>query len=84
MQSIGYDGGSAGTEGPVMRPTSQFPYLYGSQPPTFSAWTMAIVFIAVAMLSFAIDQAVILSPAEEPARSAVATLIGACDFFAAG
>ena len=48
-----------------MRPKSQFRILfYGSQPPTFSAWTMAIVFITVAMLSFAIDQAVILSPAE--------------------
>jgi hypothetical protein len=30
---------------------------------TFSAWAMAIVFATVAMASFAIDQAVILSPA---------------------
>jgi hypothetical protein len=48
--------------GTVMRSTSQFGYLYRSQPPTFSAWTMAIVFATVAMLSFAIDQAVVLSP----------------------
>jgi hypothetical protein len=53
---MGWYGGS------VMRPTSQFRYLYSSQPPIFSAWTMAIVFITVAMLSFAVDQAVILAP----------------------
>lgn len=58
-----------------MRPTSQFRYLSGSQPPTFSAWTMAIVFITVAMLSFAIDQAMILSPAEEQVGQSLPSLL---------
>jgi hypothetical protein len=35
---------------------------YGKRPGTFSAWTMAIVFAAVAMVSFAIDQTLIVSP----------------------
>jgi hypothetical protein len=58
-----------------MRPTSQFRYPYASQPPTFSAWTMAIVFITVAMLSFAIDQAVLLVPAEEQTRQNLPSLL---------
>jgi hypothetical protein len=44
-----------------MRPRSEIRYRYGRQPRTFSAWTMSIVFIAVAMISFAIDQTVVLS-----------------------
>lgn len=35
---------------------------YGRRPGTFSAWTMAIVFATVALVSFAIDQALIVSP----------------------
>ena len=58
-----------------MRPTSQFRYPYASQPPTFSAWTMAIVFVTVAMLSFAIDQAVIVLPAEEQAGQDLPSLL---------
>jgi hypothetical protein len=58
-----------------MRPTWEFRYLCGSQPPTFSAWTMAIVFITVAMLSFAIDQAVILTPADEQAGQNLPSLL---------
>ena len=34
----------------------------GRLPGTFSAWTMAIVFVTVAMISFAVDQAVVLAP----------------------
>ena len=41
------------------------PFGYGGRPGTFSAWTMAIVFATVAMVSFAIDQALILSPSAE-------------------
>jgi hypothetical protein len=41
------------------------PFGYGTRPATFSAWTMAIVFAAVAMLSFAVDQAVSLAPGAE-------------------
>ena len=51
-------------------------------PMTFSAWTMAIVFATVAMISFAIDQAVILLPvAEEQAgtESALAAAPRAAD-----
>ena len=44
------------------------PFRYGRRPGTFSAWTMAIVFVAVAMVSFAIDQAVVLSPTAEGQR----------------
>jgi hypothetical protein len=46
---------------------SQFhhPFGRGRRPATFSAWAMAIVFVTVAMISFAIDQAVILSPSAD-------------------
>lgn len=56
--------------GTVMSRQSQFhrPFGYGRRPGTFSAWTMAIVFVTVAMVSFAIDQAVILSPTAEPIK----------------
>jgi hypothetical protein len=48
-----------------MSPRSQRhdPFAYGSnQGGTFSAWTMAIVFATVAMVSFAIDQTLSLAP----------------------
>jgi hypothetical protein len=48
-----------------MRPISQRrdPFAYGSsRRGTFSAWTMAIVFATVAMVSFAIDQTLSLAP----------------------
>ena len=45
-----------------MRPNLQHRYWYGQPPRTFSAWTMAIVFVTVAMISFAVDQAVLFSP----------------------
>jgi hypothetical protein len=53
-----------------MSPQSQLrhPFGYGRRPGTFSAWTMAIAFATVAMISFAIDQAVILSPTAEEQR----------------
>ncbi len=39
------------------------PFAYGSTPrETFSAWTMAIVFATVAMVSFAVDQTLSLGP----------------------
>ena len=42
------------------------PFAYGSsRRGTFSAWTMAIVFATVAMLSFAIDQTLNLAPNAE-------------------
>ncbi len=41
------------------------PFGYGKRPATFSAWTMAIVFATVAMLSFAVDQTVSLAPSSE-------------------
>ena len=43
----------------------RYPFSNGRRPGAFSAWTMAIVFATVAMISFAIDQAVILSPSDE-------------------
>jgi hypothetical protein len=53
-----------------MSPRSQRrdPFAYGSsRRGTFSAWTMAIVFATVAMVSFAIDQTLSLAPnVEEP------------------
>ena len=47
-----------------MSPRSQLrdPFAYGSRRGTFSAWTMAIVFATVAMISFAIDQTLSLGP----------------------
>ena len=48
-----------------MIPRSQLygPFAYGSsRRGTFSAWTMAIVFATVAMVSFAIDQTLSLAP----------------------
>ena len=51
-----------------MSPRSQHrdPFAYGSsRRGTFSAWTMAIVFATVAMLSFAIDQTLSLTPNAE-------------------
>ena len=52
-----------------MSPRSQRrdPFAYGSsRRGTFSAWTMAIVFATVAMVSFAVDQTLTLaSNAEE-------------------
>ena len=41
-------------------------FAYGSsRRGTFSAWTMAIVFATVAMLSFAVDQTLSLAPNAE-------------------
>jgi len=51
-----------------MIPRSQLygPFAYGSsRRGTFSAWTMAIVFATVAMVSFAIDQTLSLAPDAE-------------------
>jgi hypothetical protein len=51
-----------------MSPRSQprDPFAYGSTGRgTFSAWTMAIVFATVAMISFAIDQTLSLAPGIE-------------------
>jgi len=51
-----------------MSPRSQRrdPFAYGSsRRGTFSAWTMAIVFATVAMLSFAVDQTLSLTPNAE-------------------
>lgn len=51
-----------------MSPRSQRrgPFAYGSsRRGTFSAWTMAIVFATVAMLSFAVDQTLSLAPNAE-------------------
>jgi hypothetical protein len=51
-----------------MSPRSQRrdPFAYGStRRGTFSAWTMAIVFATVAMVSFAIDQTLSLAPGAE-------------------
>jgi hypothetical protein len=48
-----------------MSPRSQLrgPFAYGSRRRgAFSAWTMAIVFVTVAMISFAIDQTLSLTP----------------------
>lgn len=43
------------------------PFAYGARRGTFSAWTMAIVFATVAMVSFAIDQTLALAPnVDEP------------------
>jgi hypothetical protein len=44
------------------QPLRRDPFGYGRRPATFSAWTMAIVFATVAMISFAIDQTVSLEP----------------------
>jgi hypothetical protein len=44
------------------------PFCYGRRPGTFSAWTMAIVFATVALVSFAVDQTVFLSPGSESQR----------------
>jgi len=41
------------------------PFGCSGRPRTFSAWMMAIVFATVAMVSFAIDQALILAPDAE-------------------
>ena len=42
------------------------PFAYGStRRGIFSAWTMAIVFATVAMLSFAVDQTLSLAPNAE-------------------
>lgn len=41
---------------------SQLRKFNGRRPDTVSAWTMAIVFATVAMMSFAIDQAIIQLP----------------------
>jgi len=48
----------------LMRPTPQLrdPFAYGRRRGAFSAWTMAIVFVTVAMVSFAIDQTLSLAP----------------------
>ena len=50
-----------------MSPRSQLrdPFAYGGKRGTFSAWTMAIVFATVAMVSFAIDQSLSLGPGAE-------------------
>jgi hypothetical protein len=41
------------------------PFGYGRRPGTFSVWAMAIVFATVAVVSFAVDQTVSLSPGTE-------------------
>ena len=41
---------------------SQLRNFSGRRPNTFSAWTMAIVFATVAMISFAVDQEIIPLP----------------------
>ena len=41
------------------------PFGYGRRRGTFPAWAMAIVFATVAMVSFAVDQTVSLSPDTE-------------------
>ena len=43
-------------------PQLRDPFAYGRRRGTFSAWTMAIVFATVAMVSFAIDQTLSLGP----------------------
>jgi hypothetical protein len=51
-----------------MSPRTQVrdPFAYGrNRRGTFSAWTMAIVFATVAMVSFAIDQTLSLGPNAE-------------------
>jgi hypothetical protein len=50
-----------------MSPRSQVrdPFAYGTRRGTFSAWTVAIVFATVAMVSFAIDQTLSLAPNAE-------------------
>jgi hypothetical protein len=50
-----------------MSPRSQVrdPFAYGTRRGIFSAWTMAIVFATVAMVSFAIDQTLSLAPNAE-------------------
>jgi hypothetical protein len=50
-----------------MSPRSQVrdPFAYGTRRGTFSAWTMAIVFATMAMVSFAIDQTLSLAPNAE-------------------
>ena len=52
-----------------MSPNSQRyqPLGYRTQRGAFSAWTMAIVFVTVAMVSFALDQAVVQSLTAEDA-----------------
>jgi hypothetical protein len=55
-----------------MSPVSQHrnPFAYGSsRRGTFSAWTVAIVFATVAVLSFAIDQTVSLAPSAEESNA---------------
>jgi hypothetical protein len=55
-----------------MSPRSQRrdPFAYGSRRRgTFSAWTMAIVFATVAVVSFAIDQTVNLAPNAEESNA---------------
>jgi dipeptidyl aminopeptidase/acylaminoacyl peptidase len=55
-----------------MSPRSQRrdPFAYGnSRGGTFSAWTMAIVFAAVAVVSFAIDQTLSVSPNTEESNA---------------
>jgi len=47
------------------RPQLRDPFAYGSRRGIFSAWTMAIVFATVAMVSFAIDQTLSLAPSAE-------------------
>jgi hypothetical protein len=50
-----------------MSPQSRLshPFGNGGRPGTFSAWTMAIVFVTVALISFAVDQAIVPLPAED-------------------
>ena len=47
------------------RPQLRDPFAYGSRRGIFSAWTMAIVFATLAMVSFAIDQTLSLAPSAE-------------------
>lgn len=42
---------------------------------TFSAWAMSIVFVAIAVLSFAVDQTVALSPAAGEAAGIGASFV---------
>ena len=50
------------------KPQFRDPFAYGRHG-AFSAWAMAIAFATLAVMSFAIDQAVSLSPDEKSAPS---------------
>ncbi len=53
-----------------MSPKSQLRHRsgYGKRPHTASAWAMALAFVSVSVISFAVDQAVIFSSAAADGR----------------